>query len=95
MDCFFDGKNVKQKDSALYIKFSKYILDEVKALFVMAAHKRSITYTQTINSFDGKQCVRTFHVNKASDIAISFSQISTVTLKQNLKLYQDKLYDIL
>lgn len=95
LDCFYVGKNVKQKDCSLYKKFSKYILDEVKGLFVISALKRGITYTQVIQSNDGKQCLRTMHVNKASDIALSFCQISSMNLYNNLKFYQDKLYDVL
>ena len=85
VDCFFVGKKVREKDSSLYKKFSKYILDAVKGLFVISAHERGITYTQTLQSNDGKQCVRTMHLTKAADIAASYCQISSMTLNRNLK----------
>jgi hypothetical protein len=95
VDCFYEGKNVKDKNSNLFRKFSKHILEEVKGMFVIAALKRGLVYNEVVETKDGSKCVRTRQVNKALDIATVFCQIPTETLRRNLNFYQNKLYDVL
>ena len=43
-DCFYVGNKVRDKDSSIFQKFSKCVLEEVKAKLVIAAHGRNLTY---------------------------------------------------
>jgi len=95
VDCFYVGKNVKDKNSALFKKFSKHILEEIKALFVIAANKRGLTISQTIHNHNGKKCTRSIQVTKAMDIAAVFCQISPESLQNNIDYYRNKLYDVM
>ena len=95
LDCFYVGKQVKDKKSPLYNLFSKHVLEEVKTKFVIAAHKAGITYTQKVQSNDGREGYRVRQITDPIDIATAFNQISKNELLSNLVMYQNKLYDIL
>jgi hypothetical protein len=95
IDCFYNGKLVKDKKSPLFKKFSHHILEEIKAKFVIAAHKRGLTFSQTFVCSDGKQGMRQRNITNAIQIATTFCQVSKLELQANLPFYRNKLYDVL
>jgi acetylornithine deacetylase/succinyl-diaminopimelate desuccinylase-like protein len=95
LDCFYEGKQVKDKKSTLYTLFSKHVLEEVKKKFVVAAHKGGITYNEKVEGFDGRVGYRVKQVVEPIDIATAFNQIPTNEVNNNLVAYQNKLYDIM
>jgi hypothetical protein len=95
LDCFYEGKQVKDKKSTLYTTFSKHVLEEVKKKFVIAAHKGGITYNEKIEGNDGRVGLRVKQVVEPIHIALAFNQISKSDIDSNLLAYQNKLYDVL
>jgi hypothetical protein len=95
LDCFYEGKQVKDKKSTLYTLFSKHVLEEVKKKFVLAAHKEGITYKEKIENYEGQIGFRVRQVIEPIQIATAFNQISQHEISSNLILYQNKLYSVL
>ena len=95
VDCFYVGKQVKDKKSVIYNLFSKRVSEEVKTKFVIAAHKAGVTYREKIQSQDGREGYRIRQVTDPIDVAVAFSQITKGDLLTNLVMYQNKLYDVL
>jgi hypothetical protein len=95
VDCFYNGILVKDKKSPLFKKFSHHVLEEIKAKFVIAAHKRGITFSQKFVCSDGREGLRQRPVTNAIQIATAFCQVSKQDLHANLRMYRNKLYDVL
>ena len=95
LDAFYEGKQVRDKKSPLYISFSKHVLEEVKKKFVVAAHKAGITFQEKIESNDGREGYRVRQVFDPIQIATAFCQISKTSIQTNILMHQNKLYDVL
>jgi hypothetical protein len=95
LDCFYEGKQVKDKKSSLYTIFSKHVLEAVKKKFVLAAHKEGMTYKEKIENNEGQIGFRVRQVIEPIQIATAFNQVSQHEISSNLIFYQNKLYNIL
>ncbi len=95
LDAFYEGKQVRDKKSPLYISFFKHVLEEVKKKFVVAAHKVGITFQEKIESYDGREGYRVRQEFDPIQIATVFCQISKTAIQTNLLMHQNKLYDVL